>query len=133
MHGIAYEPVAEHETFHAYALRDGDGAFAAFDELETYASSLAIPVVPVLFRGCFESVDEIRAFVEHAHSEPSVLGGQRERVVLRLARGVPAAQLQDGRRGCSIEGRTPYNVFTAGIPRKRTRKPSVGQEVKKGA
>ena len=95
VHSIAYEPVAEHETFHAFALRDGDGAFAAFDELETYARSRAISVVPVLFKGRFESVDEIRAFVERAHSEPSVLGGQREGVVMRLARGFPAARFPD--------------------------------------
>ncbi len=95
VHSITYEPVAGHETFHAFALRDGKGAFAAFEEVETYANSLAIPVVPVLFKGCFRSVAEIRAFVNHAHSEPSVLGGEREGVVLRLARGFPAVQFQD--------------------------------------
>lgn len=43
-----------------------------------FANSLAISVVPVLFKGRIESVSEIRKFVERAHSEPSVLGGQRE-------------------------------------------------------
>ena len=36
-------------------------------------------------------------------------------------------------RGRGMEGRTPYAVFKAGIPRKRTRKPSAGKEVKKAA
>ena len=36
-------------------------------------------------------------------------------------------------RGCGIEGRTPYEVFKAGISRKRTRKPSARKEVKKVA
>ncbi|MDE0074407.1 MAG: macro domain-containing protein [Gammaproteobacteria bacterium] len=36
-------------------------------------------------------------------------------------------------RGRGMEGRTPYDVFKAGIPRKRTRKPSAGKEVKKAA
>ena len=95
VHSIVYEPVAEHETFHAFALRDGDGAFVAFKELEAYAERLEIPVVPVLFRGLFRSVAELRAFVEHVHGEPSVLGGEREGVVLRLARRFPAAEFQD--------------------------------------
>ena len=36
-------------------------------------------------------------------------------------------------RGRGKEGRAPYEVFKAGIPRKRTRKPSAGKEVKKAA
>ena len=86
VHSISYGPVAEHETFHSFALRDSEGAFAAFDELETYARRLAIPIVPVLFRGRFGSVAEIREFLTFAHGEPSALGGHREGVMLRLAR-----------------------------------------------
>ena len=36
-------------------------------------------------------------------------------------------------RGRGMDGRTSYAVFEAGIPRKRTRKPSAGKEVKKAA
>ena len=95
VHSISYEPVAEERTFHAFALRNGDGGFASFAELEEYASRREIPVVPVLFRGRFQSVAEIRAFVDRAHGEPSALGGEREGVVLRLARGFPAAEFPD--------------------------------------
>jgi len=95
VHSIAYDPVREHETFHAFALRDGDGAFSSFEELEAYARRLEIPVVPVLFKGVFRSIAEVRAFVEHAQEEPSALGGEREGVVLRLARRFPAAEFQD--------------------------------------
>ena len=95
VHSIEYEAVAEHETFYAFALRDGDGAFAAFAEVEAYARRREIPVVPVLFRGRFRSIAEIRGFVEHAHGEPSALGGGREGVVLRLARGFPATEFPD--------------------------------------
>ena len=97
LHSIEYAPVAEQETFHAFALRDGDGAFAAFAEVEAYAKHREISVVPVLFRGRFDSIAGIRAFLQQAHDEPSVLGGEREGVVLRLARGFPAAEF-------------PYNV-----------------------
>ena len=95
VHSIEYEPVAEHETFYAFALRHGDGAFAPFAEVEEYAKHREIPVVPVLFRGRFRSVAEIRAFMEQAHGEPSMLGGEREGVVMRLARGFAAAEFQD--------------------------------------
>ncbi|MYH28442.1 MAG: hypothetical protein F4137_06205 [Acidobacteria bacterium] len=95
VHSIAYEPVAEDKTFHAFAIRDGDGAFGAFPELEAYAKRHDIPVVPVLFRGRFRSVEEIRDFVARAHEEPSMLGGEREGVVLRLERGFPAAEFQN--------------------------------------
>ena len=94
VHSIAYGPVAEDETFHAFAIRGRDGAFAAFAEVEAYAKHRGIPVVPVLFRGRFRSVEEIRDFVTRAHETPSMLGGEREGVVLRLARGFPAAEFQ---------------------------------------
>ena len=95
VHSIEYEPVAEHETFRVFALRDGAGAFAPFAEVEAYAKQREIPVVPVLFRGRFRSVAEIRTFMEQAHGEPSALGGEREGVVMRLARGFAAAEFQD--------------------------------------
>ena len=95
VHSIAYGPVPEQATFYAFALRNGEGAFAAFAEVEAYATHRNIPVVPVLFRGRFQSVLEISGFMEHAHGEPSMLGGEREGVVMRLARGFPAAEFQD--------------------------------------
>ena len=95
VHSIAYEPVAEHETFHAFALRNHDGLFAAFEELEAYARQREIPVVPVLFRGRFRSVAETSAFMKQAHGEASALGGEREGVVLRLARGFPLEDFAD--------------------------------------
>ena len=95
VHSIEYGPVPEHETFHAFALRDGKGAFASFAEVEAYASRKVIPIVPVLFRGSFQSVSEIRTFVEGAHAKPSALGGEREGVVLRLARGFPASEFSN--------------------------------------
>lgn len=95
VHSIAYEPVTEERTFRAFALRDGDDRFKSFAEVEAYAVRREIPVVPVLFRGRFRSMPEIRAFVNRAHGEASALGGEREGVVLRLARGFPAAEFQN--------------------------------------
>ena len=95
VHSIAYEPVAEEETFYAFALRDCDGVFAAFAHVEAYAKRRIIPVVPVVFRGYFRSIADISAFVTRAHGEPSLLGGEREGVVLRLARGFPASEFRE--------------------------------------
>ena len=89
LHSIAYDPVPEDRTFYAFALRDGKGTFSSFADLEVYAGRKDIPVVPVLFRGYFRSVEEIRLFLDRAHREPSLLGGEREGIVLRLARGFP--------------------------------------------
>ena len=94
-HSIAYDAVLETETFHAFALRDGEGAFAAFADLEDYAKRRRIPVVPVLYRGRFQSVSELGAFMGEAQREPSALGGEREGVVLRLARGFSAAEFPE--------------------------------------
>lgn len=95
VHSITYDPVEERETFYAFALRDGNGRFSAFGDLESYADSKQIPIVPMLFKGCFGSVAEIRTFIEYAHREPSLLGGPREGVVLRLARGFPSEEFSD--------------------------------------
>ena len=95
VHSITYDPVPENETFYAFALRDGAGEFAAFGDLERYARSRRIPVVPVLFRGVFRSLAELREFLGRAHTEPSALGGEREGVVLRLDRAFPPAEFPE--------------------------------------
>ena len=92
VHSIEYDPVAEDETFYAFALRYGDGSFASFRTLVDYAKERRIPVVPVLFEGSFQSVDEIRDFMTRAHREPSALGGAREGVVIRHAAAFPASE-----------------------------------------
>ncbi len=94
VHSIAYDPVSEGETFYAFAMRDSAGTFAAFPEVEEFARQRKIPVVPVLFRGKFNSINELRAFVEDAHRENSALGGEREGVVIRTARGFPTSEFQ---------------------------------------
>ena len=95
VHSIEYGPVAEQATFYAFALRDANGTFAAFADVEEYARPRDIPVVPVLFRGRFQSADSLAKFIAQAHQEPSVLGGAREGVVIRLARAFPAAEFQN--------------------------------------
>ena len=94
VHSIEYEPVAENETFYAFALRFRDGTFSSFQTMVDYAQERDIPVVPILFEGSFRSVGEIQNFVSKAHTELSVLGGEREGIVIRLARAFPAEEFK---------------------------------------
>ena len=92
VHSIEYDAVAEDRTFYAFALRHRDGSFASFGALVAYARELTIPVVPVLFEGEFETVGAVTDFIRKAQGEPSALGGPREGVVLRIARGFSTAE-----------------------------------------
>jgi hypothetical protein len=94
VHSIAYGAVQEDRTFYAFALQHQAGVFASFAEVEAYVDRRGIPLIPVLFRGRFRTVAEIRAFLKHAHREPSVLGGEREGIVLRLAHEFSALEFQ---------------------------------------
>ena len=87
VHSIVYGAVLESRTFYAFALRNASGAFAPFAETVEYAKRKDIPIVPVLFEGTFSTVTDVRAFLKQALAETSVLGGQREGVVIRLACG----------------------------------------------
>lgn len=94
VHSIEYGPVREDETFYSFALRDGSDRFASFRELLAFTEVRRIPVVPVLFDGVFQSENALRGFVEESHAEPSALGGEREGVVIRLARSFPASEFE---------------------------------------
>ena len=85
VHSIEYGPVAEDRTLYAFALRRGD-CFESFDEVRRVAENLEISVVPVVWRGRFSSVEAIRELVEESHARASRLGGEREGLVIRLAR-----------------------------------------------
>ena len=92
VHSISYEPVPEDRTFYAFSLRDAAGTFAPFSDVESYAKRQGIPVVPVLFRGIFRSLGDIRSFIESVQGQSSALGGEREGVVLRLACEIPESK-----------------------------------------
>ena len=87
VHSIEYGAVREDETFHAFALRNSRGDFRSMAALERFAAARRIPVVPVVYRGAFRSVAELRAFIAGEHAKPSALGGKREGVVIRVAEG----------------------------------------------
>ena len=88
VHSISYAPMQEHETFRAFAMLRGN-SFASQDELTELTESLEIPTAPVIFRGRFQTVQELNEFIQQAHLEPSALGPDREGVVLRTAAEFP--------------------------------------------
>ena len=92
VHSIQYAPVRETETFHAFALRDSKGDFRSMAALERFCAERDIPVVPVIHRGVFTSVAEMRAFVQGEQARQSVLDGEREGVVVRIADGFPSSE-----------------------------------------
>ena len=91
VHSIQYDAVREDQTFYAFALRDATGVFRSMAALEEFATERSIPVVPVLHHGQFDSVREIQEFIQRQHAKESVLGGEREGVVMRVAQGFPSS------------------------------------------
>ena len=69
--------------------------FSSFGFLADYASQRDIPVVPVLFAGTFHTEDDLRDFIHSSHAQASALGGEREGVVIRLARSFPASEFSN--------------------------------------
>ena len=49
----------------------------------------------MVWRGRFGSVQALREMVEEAHRKPSRLGGEREGVVIRLARAFHETEFED--------------------------------------
>ena len=90
LHSIEYDPVPEDKTFYAFALMDDIRytRFASWKETVEFAERLEIPTVPVLYEGDFRTEADLYDFVMNAHSEPSVLGGEREGIVIRWAWGI---------------------------------------------
>ena len=84
VHSIKYGPVPEDRTLYAFALLR-NGTFASWDELTEFAQGLDIPTVPVIHRGTFRSRRALDQAIEEAHRQPSLIGGDREGVVVRTA------------------------------------------------
>ena len=91
LHSIAYDPVPEDATFYIFGVRRGDH-FTDWATVEAKANELSIPTVPILHRGAFDSVQAIDAFIQQAHRQPSVLGAEREGVVMRVEAAFPSTE-----------------------------------------
>lgn len=59
--------------------------WTSWDEVEMWAEEVGVPTVPVLFKGVANSKDELKELVETFMNQPSMCGGIREGVVVRVA------------------------------------------------
>lgn len=94
VHSIEYEAMPESQTFRLFAVRwvDGDhDVFLHWGSVAADSLNIDVPMVPVLFRGTFNSVDDITKWFREHLSKPSSLGDEREGFVMRVAEGFPTA------------------------------------------
>ena len=85
VHSIEYDAILETNTFYIFAIRDGD-LFLSFEDTVKIAKELDIGMVPVVFKGQFEDLNDINKYMGSTHYyEKSALGGNREGLVMRIA------------------------------------------------
>lgn len=87
VHSIEYAPVSEENSFMAFALASPNGVFAPYPKFERICQELDIPTVPVLYRGTFQSYEQLDEWIQEQHKRPSKLGGELEGMVIRAKAG----------------------------------------------
>ena len=84
VHSIVYEALPGYSLL--FAVRDDEArTFWDWDLTVALAVELNLPTVPLLFRGEVSKEGELVALTERLAKEPSVWGGKREGLVVRLA------------------------------------------------
>lgn len=61
------------------------GIWKSWDDVELFSQKTGVPTTPVLFRKTFTSEKELLNCIREEMKKPSVLGGEREGVVVRVA------------------------------------------------
>ena len=89
VHSIEYDAVPEEKTFYIFAVREilpelNIDLFYNEAMVRSYARTLGMPYVPVLYRGRVDSENELTALLLKYMMGDSELGGEREGVVIRL-------------------------------------------------
>ena len=84
IHSIEYDAMRPHDTFRLFAIWDFR-ACLPWDTTLQIANQLCIPTVPQLYRGTIYLADQLEELILSFHKEPSLLGGEREGVVIRTA------------------------------------------------
>lgn len=89
-HSIAYSELPGY--FLLFGVRDlsdleDDGSWLQWDLVEDYAAGIGVPTVPVLWTGKAPKTEkDLQKLVEEMASGPSKCGGEKEGVVVRVAR-----------------------------------------------
>lgn len=81
IHSIEYSELTSY--FYMFGIRYKN-MWLSWDDVEEYSYLLDIPTVPVLFKGIINTEKELEKMVKYLGNEPSLLGGLREGVVVRL-------------------------------------------------
>ena len=89
VHAIEYGPLPKDGTLRVFATSE-HGHFHDFDRTIAIASAMELTMVPLLHHGTFSSREELQRLLDRLQKQPSVLGGQREGLVIRRRHGFPA-------------------------------------------
>jgi ATP-dependent RNA circularization protein (DNA/RNA ligase family) len=85
-HSIAYDKLPGY--FLLFGIREieapGGNYWYSWEDVEMFADYFGVPTVPVLFKGEVSSEKELKELVESLMKQPSVCGGIREGVVVRV-------------------------------------------------
>jgi hypothetical protein len=85
LHSIAYQELPSY--FLMFNARDiCIGIWLSWEDVEMWAEEIGVPTVPVLFKGVIQNEKELKELVESLMNQPSVCGGIREGVVIRVQR-----------------------------------------------
>lgn len=85
LHSISYDKLPGY--FLVFGVRDlRTMTWAAWEEVDMWATELDCPTVPILFRGTLDKEEQLKDTTEALASLPSVCGGLREGVVARVSR-----------------------------------------------
>ena len=89
VHDIEYGPLPEDGTLKVFATSE-DGSLHDFDRTLAIAAVLDLPTVPLLHHGTFSSLEELQRVLDRLLKQSSVLGGQREGLIIRRRHGFTA-------------------------------------------
>lgn len=82
IHSIEYKNLKSY--FYIFGIRDNN-IWLTWQSVEEYSYLLDIPTVPVLFKGKINSEKELKEIVENLVNQESLIGGEREGIVIRNA------------------------------------------------
>lgn len=83
-HSLPYS-VSRDQTYYVFAALGVDGVWRSWDDLTVLSHRYDLAMVPQLFRGKFNSTNEITKWFTGHLKEPSTYGVEREGFVMRIA------------------------------------------------
>lgn len=91
LHSLPYS-VPMDQTYYVFAVLYAQREWLSWDEVKHLSAASDLAVVPELYRGRFESVEDITKWFRNNLKVPSTYGVEREGFVLRLADAFPTGK-----------------------------------------